>query len=266
MPTKWKKCPLCGEKILKGKNNMVSHVTKEHIDEIPMGQTPGEYVYLAENGSPRKCMICKNPTEWNTANNRYNAFCSDKCKREYVKLAHNRVKKTYGKECLLGDPDFQKKMLANRKISGKYRFEDGGEVPYTGSYEEDFCKVLDHFLGFSSSDVIMPSPHVYKYNYDKKEHFYIPDAFLPSLLLEVEIKDGGANPNMHHKIQNVDKKKEQLKDDVMVKQKDFHYIKVEDKNYEAFFDLVEKLTNDELTENEKTKKIKVIPEHKELSS
>ena len=262
---KWKKCPFCGERVLYGKDNMITHISKEHMDIIPDGQPPGEFLYLYENnGEARKCLICKRPTSWNLATNKYNTFCSDKCKQEYVKVAKERMKKVYGKTNLLNDPEFQKKMLANRKISGKYRHSDGALIPYTGSYEEDFCKVMDLFLGFPSKDIVMPSPHVYKYTYKGKEHFYFPDAYIPSLNLEVEIKDGGNNPNMHHKIQDVDKVKERLKDEAMETQRNYHYIKIEDKNYESFFNLVDKLTNEQLTEMEEKRKIKIIPEHKEV--
>lgn len=259
----YKKCPLCREKIVSGKENMIRHIEKEHESEIPTGQTSGEFLYLSEHGGqPRKCMICKKPTTWNNAANKYNAFCSEKCKWEYVKLARARNKRVYGKENLLNDPEQQKKMLANRSISGKYRHSDGGVLTYTGTYEEDFCHMMDSFLNYPSNDIVMPSPHVYEYKYKGEKKFYFPDAFIPSLNLEIEIKDGGNNPNMHHKIQDVDKVKEHLKDEAMMKQKDFHYIKIENKDYDAFFKLVEKLASDDLSDMERIRKIKIIPEQK----
>jgi len=40
----------------------------------------------------------------------------------------------YGKPYLTNDPEQQKKMLANRKISGVYQWSDGsGALPYTGT-------------------------------------------------------------------------------------------------------------------------------------
>lgn len=258
----YKKCPLCQEKVIGNKTNMANHLEREHEEEIPEGQSPGEYLYLTEHeGQPRKCMICKKPTEWNPKTNKYNAFCSEKCKEEYVKLAKARMKKVYGKECILDDPEVQKSMLANRSISGKYMFSDGGIVTYTGSYELDFCKMMDSFLQFNSTDIIMPSPHEYIYKYENKNHFYFPDAFITSIGLEIEIKDGGDNPNMHHKIQDVDKVKEKLKDDVLKAQTEFHYIKIENKDYRDFFNLLERIANDELSEKEKNEKIKIIPDH-----
>ena len=69
----------------------------------------------------------------------------------------------------------------------------------------------------------------------------IPDFFIPSLGLEVEVKDGGDNPNMHHKIQAVDKVKEKLKDQVMVTNKAYHYIKIINKNNRTFLDFLERV-------------------------
>ena len=82
-----KRCPICQEKIISGKENMIHHLEKYHEEDIPKGQPAGEFLYLYEhNGQARKCMICKKPTTWNKASNKYNTFCSEKCKNEYVKL------------------------------------------------------------------------------------------------------------------------------------------------------------------------------------
>ena len=255
------KCPICGERLVKGKDALISHIDKVHATDIPPKMSGGEYAYLVtHNNKPRKCMMCSNSTEWNLGTNKYNAFCSEACKAAYVKLARARLKKVYGKENLLDDPDQQKKMLANRSISGIYHHTDGGKITYTGSYEEDFVRMLDTFLSIPSKDIIMPSPHVYEYMYKGEKKFYFPDAFIPSINLEVEIKDGGSNPNMHHKIQDVDKVKERSKDEVLCKQNIYHYIKIEDKNYKSFFALITKLANNDITPMEEKRKIKVVPE------
>jgi hypothetical protein len=85
-----------------------------------------------------------------------------------------------------------------------------------------------------------PSPHTFYYTYEGKKHFYFPDFFIPSLNLEVEIKDGGDNPNMHHKIQDVDKVKEKLKDEVLSsKSIPFNYIKIVNKDNKALLQYLE---------------------------
>jgi hypothetical protein len=146
----------------------------------------------------------------------------------------------YGKVTLLNDPEQQRKMLANRKISGVYRWTDGGETTYTGSYELSFLEFLDQIMNYNSSDIIAPSPHTYYYEYEGEKHFYIPDFFIPSLNLEIEIKDGGDNSNMHPKIQAVDKVKENLKDQVMKSNsKNFNYLKIVNKDNKRFFKYLE---------------------------
>ena len=75
-----------------------------------------------------------------------------------------------------------------------------------------------------------------------KEHFYIPDAYSTSLNLEIELKDGGDNPNKHPKIQAIDKVKEKLKDEVMASLKgQVNYIKICNKDYAEFFALLSRL-------------------------
>ena len=146
--------------------------------------------------------------------------------------------KKYGKVSLCDDPEQQRKMLRARHISGQYQFKDGGKVDYVGSYEKDFLKMMDMFLRFKSSDIMAPSPHTYSYQYEGETHFYIPDFFIPDLNLEVEIKD---ETTTHPKFLAVDKVKEKLKDDVLASIKEINYIKVTDKKYDKFFDLLNSL-------------------------
>ncbi|MFW5647189.1 MAG: hypothetical protein ACOCMX_07835, partial [Acetivibrio ethanolgignens] len=72
------------------------------------------------------------------------------------------------------------------------------------------------------------------YTYEGETHFYIPDFFILSLNLEVEIKEG---TNKHPKILAVDKVKEQLKDEVMkTNANSFNYIKIIEKNHRRFLE------------------------------
>lgn len=229
-------CPLCDEQFTR-LDGLHSHIEEDHEDNIPEGYTVDRYMYFIKTGKTHgNCVICKSKTGWNDSTGKYKRFCENpKCKEKYRETFKNRMVGKYGKTTLLDDPDQQRKMLANRHISGEYGWTDGTKKTYTGSYELDFLKMLDVFMNFDSSDIMTPSPHTYYYIYEGEKKFYIPDMYIPSLNLEIEIKDGGDNPNKHSKIVNVDKAKEKLKDAVMASQKDIEYIKIVNKNYDGFF-------------------------------
>ena len=97
------------------------------------------------------------------------------------------------------------------------------------------CALPDH-----CHCLFLPGVLFGQYLYGGEKHFYIPDFFIPSLSLEVEIKDGGKNPNTHPKIQSVDKVKEKLKDDIMLSNKaTYSYIKITDKDHFKFLNFLE---------------------------
>lgn len=236
------KCNFC-DRYFNTMDSYTAHIEKQHSDQIPQDMTPYQYLYFLKTGKKSgKCVMCGNETLWNTKTNKYKRFCENPaCKEKYTEIFRNRMIGKYGKITLLNEPEQQKKMLANRRISGVYRWStDMKEIPYTGTYEKDFLIFLDLIMDFDSSDIIAPSPHTYYYVYEGKKHFYIPDFFIPSLNLEIEIKDGGNNANNHPKIQAVDKVKEKLKDDVMKSNKNnFNYLKIVNKENKKFFKYLE---------------------------
>lgn len=238
------KCKIC-KKTFTELQGLYNHIERKHANMIPENMSVEQYYYFMKTGKVNgNCVMCKQPTSWNKNTNKYNRFCDNpKCKEKYVEEFRKRMIGKYGKVHLLNDPEKQREMLANRSISGKYKWDDGTETIYTGGYEHDFLKMMDGFFDWDPSDIIMPSPHNYVYKYNGEEKFYIPDVFIPSLNLEIEIKDGGDNPNMHHKIQDVDKVKEKNKDEVMTSQKSFHYIKITNKNYTNFFNFLKEIKN-----------------------
>ena len=239
MGTKRITCKFCGE-YMKSYDLYVSHIESSHSEFIPQDMTAWRFVYYLKTGKTHgSCIICKNETEWNEKTHKYHRFCNNpKCKEKYVETFRNRMIGKYGKVNLLNDPEQQKKMLANRKISGVYTWRDHvHETPYTGTYELSFLKFLDEIMEFDPDDVIGPSPHTYYYIYEGKKHFYIPDFFIPSLNLEIEIKEG---TNNHPKIQAVDKVKERLKDEVMKSNSNsFNYIKIIEKNNFRFIEFLD---------------------------
>lgn len=231
------KCKFCNRYFL-NLDDYASHMEKSHEDMIPKDMSPRQYVYVLKTGKTEgHCVVCKSPTKWNPKTNKYNRFCENpKCKEKYREEFKKRMMDTHGKITLLDDPEQQRKMLENRKISGEYLWSDHvHKIGYTGSYEREFLAFMDNVIDFPPEDIMSPSPHNYYYLYDNKRHFYFPDFFIPSLGLEIEIKDGGDNPNMHHKIQDVDKVKEKLKDDVVSsKSIPWNYLKIRNKNHIMF--------------------------------
>lgn len=227
------KCPICGRpyKTLSGWGN---HLDLEHPGTIPEGYSYARYFYFIQTGKTSgKCIVCGKPTEWNEELGKYDRFCKDpKCKEEYREIFKNRMINKYGKVHLLDDPDKQREMLKNRSISGEYKFHDGTKIPYVGSYEEDFLKMMDEFFQFKGTDIMGPSPHTYYYEYEGERKFYIPDFYIPTLNLEIEIKD---DTTTHPKIRAVDKVKEEAKDKVMFANESVYYLKLVNKDYKPLF-------------------------------
>ena len=247
-------CQFCNSMFL-DIDGYVVHLEEDHEDMIPPDMVPWQFYYYLKTGKVNgSCVMCKKPTEWNDSTHKYNRFCNDpKCKEKYREIFRQRMIGKYGKVSLLNDPEQQKKMLAHRKISGEYTWSKDPriKIPYTGSYEKKFLEFLDYDMNMDPNDIIAPSPHTYFYVYEGEKHFYIPDFFIPSLNLEIEIKDGGDNPNTHHKIQEVDKVKEKLKDDVMKSVKNsFNYLKIENMDHIKFLTYLQvakvKFQNDEV--------------------
>lgn len=233
------KCKFCDAYFLKPEE-YVSHLESTHSDMIPEDMDAWQFAYFLRTGKTEgSCITCKGPTTWNPKTHKYNRYCDNpKCKEAYREVFKKRMIGKYGKITLLNDPEQQKIMLSRRKISGEYNWSDGSGVSvFTGTYEKAFLEFLDTCLNFSASDIIAPSPHTYYYIYENAKHFYIPDFYIPSLNLEVEIKEG---TNTHPKIQAVDKVKEKLKDDVMKSNsKTINYVKIVEKDHTRFLQFLD---------------------------
>lgn len=242
------KCKICGKKYV-SKQALIDHIEKAHSANIPEGWNAARYEnYLRTGKTEGKCVYCGKETGWNDTTGKYNRMCgSEACKKKARELANKNYIGKHGKPYTINDPEQQKKMVYGRKNSGKYIFEDEDTgkkyvAMYDSSYGRDFLEMLDTFLNWDGADIIAPSPHTYYYEYEGKKHFYIPDVYSTSLNLEIELKDGGDNPNMHPKIQAVDKIKEKKKDEVMESLKgQVNYIKICNKDYTEFFALLSSL-------------------------
>lgn len=235
MSTKFK-CFLCDKGyVYSNKNSLVDHLNTAH--EMELFNLPAEQVYFnfknryPLNRSKGKSVIYKKPTNWNPTSQRYERFHNEAESLAYRKQFIERMQKTYGKTHLLDDPDTQKKMLAKRKISGEYTFKDGSVKGYTGSYEKDFLKKMDTVFNWRGIDIVSPAPkHLYYKDENNKERFYIPDFFIASLNLLVEIKSA---ENNHYRKRDI--RRERLKDDAAMKS-GMNFIKIYDKDYTDFFE------------------------------
>jgi hypothetical protein len=224
---------------ISAKYRMGHHYQKYHKDLILPEMTGFQYFYYLltgkENGS---CVICKKETMFNERAMKYSRFCENPvCKDKYREQFKNRMISKYGKVHLLNDIEKQKEMLSKRGISGVYKWSDkNSEFKYVGSYELDFLKFLDIKLQWKSSDILAPSPHTYVYEYNKEEHKYIPDFFIPSENLEIEIKDDGSNKIINQDTRNKDKIKEEL---MRSNINYFNYILIVNKNYDEFLNFLQ---------------------------
>jgi hypothetical protein len=220
------------------KYKMGDHYDKVHKELLPKDMTGYQWFYYLLTGKDHgSCIICKNNTRFNNLNMKYARFCDNPtCKQKYRDEFKERMIGKYGKIHLLNDPEKQKEMLRNRKISGTYTWNDKSvTLDYTGSYELDFLKFLDTQCNWISSDIISPSPHIFEYTYNNTSHFYIPDFFIPSLYLQIEIKDDGSAKNINQDSRNKDK----IKDELMRSNINyFNYIKIVNKNYKEFLDII----------------------------
>lgn len=222
------------------KHKMGEHYELKHKDLLPPEMTGYQWFYfLLTKKDHGSCVMCKKETAFNEITMKYSRFCDNPlCKQKYKEERDRRMMAKYGKIYLTDDPEMQKKMLANRRIAGVYTWSDKkSQFGYVSSYELHFLKYLDETLHWPASDLMAPSPHTYMYEYKDKQHFYIPDFFIPSLNLEIEIKDDGSARNINAE----SREKDIIKDSTMKSLSNIiNYIKIVNKDYTKFEELVKK--------------------------
>lgn len=232
------KCPY-GNRKYHNKQALYEHMEIEH--KIDLQKLPASQVYfnIRNRKNHGSCVVCKSKTLWNIKTEKYERLCKkESCRKSYRQMFVDRMKKVHGKSTLLDDPEFQKKMLKGRKISKTYKWKDGFEHDYTGTYELDFLKFMENVLNWENpNDIMMPAPESFEYYMNGKKHFYIPDVYITSADLYIEIKGS----NNHY--QKRDHMMELLKDKVMIKNKKINYIKILDKSYGGFVEYLHKRIN-----------------------
>lgn len=243
------KCPFCNRKYLE-KDPLYVHMDKEHHDELHNLSPKQVYFnytnrYALTKGFGRS-VISGKPTKFNEITGRYERFLPEE-KGAYREYFLKNMKKA-GKENIMKDIDHQKMMLANRSISGRYKFKDGTEFIYTGSYEKKFLEYLDTLLDWPSSDLMAPAPQIFAYKTsDGVDHAHFPDFYISSLNLVVNIKSA---TNKHYRLRDLEI--ERL-EDAAIKMSQYNYIKIYDNQFEKFLDGIEEIK--ENTENGVEKKV-----------
>lgn len=263
------KCIYCDNRYTR--KEMVAHIERKHMSEIPQGFTPLRAAFHIYNGKSMDyaapCRICKKPTDWDENKGRYNQLCNDKrCKELYIEKMKKDMGDKIGSNRPTASPEGLKKMLAARKISGTYKFQDGASVAYTGSYELKALEFMDKILNVKSEDIMVPGP-VLEYELDNKKHIYIPDMYYIPYNLIIEVKDGGGNTNNNPKLFDT-RRKQIAKEKYVIDKTDYNYIRLTNNNFEqilnVFADL--KMSFLEARWNKKNKAERVIHVNESISS
>lgn len=235
------KCPFCEKRMTKEK--LVDHIEDLHDDMVPEGFTPFRYVFHYVNKRPLdyhgKCTECGGPTPWDEKKGRYNRQCDNpKCKESYIRKFEENMMRTKGVTRISGTVEGQEKMLANRRISGTYKFQNGKEKTYTGSYELKALQFMDMVLNIDPDDILAPGP-ILEYMYNGEKHFYISDFYYQPYNLVIEVKDGGAHPNKRDMPEY--RAKQIAKEEYIVKHTTYNYLRLTDNDFSqllsAFADL-----------------------------
>ena len=233
-------CCYCNQRFNRGK--LPKHMEK-HADEIPENLTPYQVAYDIINNHPNHkgvCVICGSDCGWNERTQKYHRICRDpKCAKAIKKTYQERMMKVYNKPHLMDDVNHLEKMLAHRKISGKYKWSDGTEFTYTGSYEKNFLEFLDKVMNYESREIISPGP-VLEYDYKGKKHKWITDVMILPYNLIVEIKDGGDNKN-GNKAWKGTREKTIAKEVMITNLGKYNYIRLTNNDFAQFLGIIAEL-------------------------
>lgn len=224
---KYFKCPYCDKKFTR--EDLCRHLEKKHLDELPEGFTPLRVTFHVVNRKEmsyrRPCRVCKQPTEWDEVKGRYNFLCgSRQCYETHVEKMRSDMGDKIGINRQTATAEGLEKMLAGRRISGKYRFRDGHEVNYTGSYELKALEFFDKIMYIKPEDLMVPGPAL-KYELDGVDHIYIPDMYYIPYNLIIEVKTGGDRPNTNPQWKET-RRKQIAKEKFIVEKTDYNYIRL----------------------------------------
>lgn len=234
------KNPMTGEKFF-SESACVDSIEESSSDLLKKWNiTPLQLMFNAKNRLPLntssgKSVISGKPTLWNETARRYERFASDGERQTYRQIFLDRMRRVHGKDHLLDDPEHQRRMLASRSISGTYVFENGGYTKtYTGQEELTMLKFLDTTLQWPGYDIHCPAPQNFEYvGEDGKKHVYLPDIYIESLNLIIEVKGPAEHGGWKQRMLEIERRKDEV-----LGTSGYAYVKVEDQDYG---DLIEKL-------------------------
>lgn len=228
------KCPYCDQRFIRSKLHI--HIQDKHEELIPEGYTALRVAFNTINHKDHgTCIICKQESPWNEIKGRYERLCGkESCKEAYKKMVAERNKKIYDTERLQTDPRYaaevQQKALAGRRISGKYKFDDGGEIAYVGKYERNLLEFLDKTMKCNSEDILSPGPAV-EYEWEGKTHTYLPDFYYIPYNLIIEVKDGGDNPNNNPGVKRDNQDRLKAKENAIKNKTKYNYIRLTNNDF-----------------------------------
>ena len=242
------KCPYCDKRF--ERRDLVAHVEQKHEDMIPENYTALRLVFNYVNKKPLdyngKCTECGGPTQWDENKGRYDRQCQKKaCKESYLRKFEQNMMRTKGVTRISATADGQEKMLANRKISGEYTFQDGTKKTYTGSYERKALEFMDKVMEMDPDDIVCPGP-VLEYTYEGKTHIYITDFYYQPYNLIIEVKDGGNNPNKRNMPEY--RAKQIAKEKFIIQHTNYNYLRLTDNDFSQLLSVFVNLKY-EMTEN-----------------
>ena len=245
------KCPFCELRL--SREDLLIHVGDEHEELIPEDFSVTRYVFNYVNKRPMeyhgKCTECGKSTPFDDHKARYNRQCGSKpCHESYLRKFEKNMMRVNGVTRISTTAEGQEKMLANRKISGTYRFKNRlgieRDKTYTGSYELKALEFMDQMLNIAADDIMCPGP-VMEYMYEGKKHFYIPDFLYVPYNLIIEVKDGGKRPNNRSMPEY--RAKQIAKEKHIVDNTNYNYLRLTDNNLaqllNVFIDLKMQLTD-----------------------
>jgi len=254
------RCPDCQLKFT-SIESLINHIDEKHKDKIPDGISTKRYIFNRKyNKTIGECVIDKLETLWNEDKGHYERYCSDRCRLIARRRFVNNCKRTLGTENPAADPEHQMKAIKGRSNSGVYTFKSSGIIGYSSSYELDFLKFIDEDMSIKSSEIEQCSI-IFNIIMDNVKKFHIPDFYMPTYNLIINIKDGGDNPNNNPNVAGDGHLRQRLADASIITNGHYNYIKIVNKEYANFVNLIELITKKSFSSESNLKNVIIsIPE------